>query len=289
MGDADDKPDGTGVLYVVATPIGNLEDISLRALRILREADLIAAEDTRVTRKLLSHFDIHTPLTSYHQHSLGTKARQLAERLARGQRLAVVADAGTPGVSDPGLELVRLAIDLGVPVIPVPGPVAAAAALSASGLSAQRFVFDGFPPRQKKNRVAFFQRLAGEERTVALYESPRRTVETLRDLLAVLGDRHAVVGRELTKRFEEFVRGPLSEVLRRFEECAPQGEVVILLEGSASPEVAEVPDPPAEGSTRDIARALRAQGVSRQDAYRRALRLHSQQEEGEPAGAESDG
>ena len=264
----------------MGTPIGNLEDVTLRALRILKEADLIAAEDTRVTRKLLSRYEIHTSLTSYHQHTGGGKARALADRVEAGERIALVSDAGMPGVSDPGGELIGECIARGLPVIPVPGPTAATAALAASGLLTQRFAFDGFPPRQKKNRVAFFERLRGEARTILLYESPRRLVETLTELMGVVGpDRQVAVGRELTKLHEEFVRGNIDEVVRRFEETPPRGECVILIAG-ADPETARPPTPedledmtlPEGLSTRDLAAHFVARGLSKREAYRAALR-----------------
>jgi len=286
MDRATDTHSGTcGELFIVATPIGNLEDISLRALRILREADLIAAEDTRVTRKLLSHYGITTPTTSYHQHSKGAKARHLVDLLANGQRIALVSDAGMPGISDPGHELIQLAVERGIKVTPVPGPVAATAALAASGLPAHRFVFDGFPPRQKKNRVEFFRRLRAEERTIILYESPRRTHEALKDLLEVLGDRRAVLARELTKLFEEFRRGRLSELLEYTAAHQLKGEVVIVVEG-CRPEVQPEPacdqaEPPLEGaSTRDIAAELMRRGMPRRSAYSAALKMRGKGAEG---------
>lgn len=268
----------SGALYIVGTPIGNLEDITLRALRILREADLIAAEDTRVTRKLLSRYEIHAPLTSYHQHSGGGKTRSLADQVEEGKRIALVTDAGMPGVSDPGGELIEECIRRGLPVIPVPGPTAATAALAGSGLPTQRFAFDGFPPRQKKNRVVFFNRLREEARTILLYESPRRLLETLTDLRNVVGEnRRIVVGRELTKLHEEFIRGSIDEVIRRFEETPPRGECVILIAGAdpdeARPVSLEDIQIPEGASTRDLADRLIAEGMTRKEAYRAALRL----------------
>ncbi|MGQ9525408.1 MAG: 16S rRNA (cytidine(1402)-2'-O)-methyltransferase [Armatimonadota bacterium] len=267
-----------GELFIVATPIGNLEDISLRALRILREADLIVAEDTRVTRKLLTHYGITTPTTSYHQHSKGAKARYLVDLLERGQRIALVSDAGMPGISDPGHELIGLAIERGIKVTPVPGPVAATAALAASGLPAHRFVFDGFPPRQKKNRVEFFRRLRTEERTIILYESPRRTHEALKDLLEVLGDRRAVLARELTKLFEEFRRGRLSELLEYTSEHQLKGEVVIVVEGyrpqsQSDAECVRTEYLPEGATTRDVAAELMKRGMSHREAYKAALKM----------------
>lgn len=280
----------SGELFIVATPIGNLEDISLRALRILREVDLIAAEDTRVTQKLLNHYGISTPTTSYHQHSGGAKARYIADLLLQGRKIALVSDAGMPGISDPGHELIRMAIERGVKVTPVPGPIAAVTALAASGLPAHRFVFDGFPPRQKKNRVEFFKRLRNETRTIVLYESPRRVCEALQDLLDTLGDRRAVIARELTKVFEEFKRGLLSELLEYTREHKLKGEVVIIVEGcpsepareeAAEEELGIKPD----ASTRDIAAVLEARGMPHREAYQAALQirktLHNYQEGGE--------
>jgi 16S rRNA (cytidine1402-2'-O)-methyltransferase len=221
-----------GTLYVVATPIGNLEDITLRALRILREVDVIAAEDTRVTCHLLDHFEIRTPLTSYQQHSGGRKAQALLQRLLAGQSVALVSDAGMPGISDPGHELIRLAIDAGVSVVPAPGATALVAALAGCGLSTFRFFFHGFPPRDAAERAAFLESLRGAPDTLVFYESPRRLRATLRDLLSALGDRQAVVARELTKPEEEFARGRLSDLIARFRARAPAGQCVVLVEGT---------------------------------------------------------
>src|SRR5258706_13832333 len=178
-----------GTLYVVGTPIGNLEDISLRALRVLKEANLIAAEDTRVTRKLLSHFDIHTPLTSFHQHSRGEKAESILARLTLGENVALVSDAGMPGISDPGSELIEMAIRESITVTPIPGPNAALAALVVSGLPTAKFCFQGFPPRTKTDRRTFFADLKDDRRTIVLYESPGRALATLNELYATLGNR----------------------------------------------------------------------------------------------------
>jgi len=243
---ADDVPDGmspvapaqAGELLVVGTPIGNPDDISLRALRVLREVDLIAAEDTRVTRRLLRHHGVTTPTTSYSQHSQGSKARYLADLLSKGMRIALVSDAGMPGIADPGHELVELALRAGVRVTPVPGPTAAIAAVAVSGLRPYRFAFDGFPPRQRKNRLEFFRRLTYEERTIILYESPRRVREALRDLLSVLGDRQAVLALELTKPSERIQRGSLESLYAYATRHKIRGEAVIIVEGrdtNASP------------------------------------------------------
>lgn len=226
-------PDNTkkGVLYLCATPIGNLEDITLRALRMLREADLIAAEDTRHTRKLLSYYDIHTPLTSYHEHNQREKGAKLIADLQEGKNITLVSDAGTPGVSDPGRELVALAVNKGIRVVPVPGPAAVVTALIVSGLSTERFTFEGFLPRTKKERDRIISQLVTEERTMVFYESPNRVQKTLRELLERLGDREAAAARELTKAHEEIIRGRLSTVLEHFLSKPPKGEFTIVLEG----------------------------------------------------------
>ena len=219
------------MLYVVATPIGNLEDVTLRALRVLREVDLIAAEDTRHTRKLLDRYDIHTPLTSYHQHNERTKAAVLVRRLEAGENVALVSDAGTPTISDPGYHLIRAAVEKGLPVTPVPGVSAATAALSVSGLATDRFVFQGFlPPRQSRRRETLRQ-LRGEERTMVFYETPHRIRGSLADMRETLGDRQALVGRELTKVHEELLRGTLCQLARELDEAAPRGEFVIVVAG----------------------------------------------------------
>lgn len=228
-----------GVLYIVATPIGNLEDITLRALRVLKEADLIAAEDTRHTKILLDHYSIATPLTSYHEHNEKTKARALVERLTQGEKIALVSDAGTPTLSDPGYRLVREAIHAGVNIVPVPGSSALTAALSASGLATDRFIFEGFLPAKKGERRERLTRVREERRTIVLYEAPHRLRESLGDLLDILGDREAVLGREITKLHEEFIRGRLSELKAHVERQEPRGEVTVVvsgLEGEAAPD-----------------------------------------------------
>lgn len=220
-----------GVLYIVATPIGNLEDVTLRALRLLKEVDLIAAEDTRHTRKLLDHYGIATPLTSCHEHNEKTKARDLVARLERGENVALVSDAGTPTLSDPGYRLVRQAVEAGVNVVPVPGPSALTAALGASGLPTDRFVFEGFLPAKKRERRERLNRLREETRTLVFYEAPHRIKESLADLLEILGDRELVLGREITKVYEEFIRGRLSEVIVRVGHKEPRGEMTLVVTG----------------------------------------------------------
>lgn len=225
-----------GVLYIVATPIGNLEDITLRALRVLKEVDLIAAEDTRHTQKLLSHYDIHTPLTSYHEHNERTKAPALVERLFRGERVALVSDAGTPAISDPGYRLVVAAVAAGVQVTPIPGPAALIAALSAAALPTDRFVFEGFLPEKKKERRVRLLALRDEKRTLVLYEAPHRLKDTLDDIHHTLGDRELVIAREVTKLHEEFLRAPVSDLIRQVSERDIKGEVTIVVRGSAAAE-----------------------------------------------------
>lgn len=220
-----------GVLYIVATPIGNLEDITLRALRVLKEVDLIAAEDTRHTRILLNHYDIRTPLTSYHERNERTKAQPLVERLLGGENIALVSDAGTPAISDPGYRLVVDAIHAGIRVIPLPGPAALAAALSAGGLPTDRFAFEGFLPAKKHERRARLQELKNDARTLVFYEAPHRLNESLQDMQQILGDREIVVGRELSKVHEEFLRGTVSEVMARFADREVKGEITIVVHG----------------------------------------------------------
>lgn len=264
-----------GTLYIVATPIGNLEDITLRALRLLREADLVAAEDTRHTRGLLSHFEIGTPLVAYHQHSEAGRTEHLVHRLVEGETIALVTDAGTPGVSDPGVELVRAALAAQVPVVPIPGASAALCALVGSGLPPARFAFEGFLPRTKGPRRAKLAALArGETRTLIFYESPQRIEATLREMVDAFGPaRPAAVGRELTKKFEEFVRGTLEEVAAHFAAHAARGEITVVVQGlpgdsddeEAAETAVEVPEP------LDVPAALRAAlnaGQSERDAVR---------------------
>ena len=222
-----------GKLFIVSTPIGNLEDITLRALRVLREADLVAAEDTRVTRKLLSHYDIHTPMTAYHQHSKGRRAEEIVDVLREGKSVALVSDAGTPGISDPGHELIALCIAEGIPIETVPGPAALIPAVVVSGLSTSNFAFDAFPPHKDSERKAYFRSIAHETRTIVLYESPLRLVATLKAILTQLGDRRVAVVREATKLFEEVFRGTASEAIAHFEGKV-KGEIVLVVEGSSA-------------------------------------------------------
>ncbi|MBI2206012.1 MAG: 16S rRNA (cytidine(1402)-2'-O)-methyltransferase [Candidatus Rokubacteria bacterium] len=222
-------PSTPGTLYVVATPIGNLEDITLRALRVLREVDLIACEDTRRTRVLLARHDVHTSTTSYFEHNKLARGPQLLRRLAEGKSIALVTDAGTPGISDPGFMLVRDARAAGVPVVPIPGPSAVVTALSAAGIPADRFVFDGFLPVKPGRRVHRLQALRALETTIVVYESPHRIVAALEAIRDVFGDIEIVVGRELTKQFEEIVIATPAAHVERFTATEPRGEFTVVI------------------------------------------------------------
>lgn len=221
-----------GTLYLVATPIGNLEDISPRAVRVLREARLIAAEDTRHTQKLLSHFDIHTPLTSYFEHNKLTKLDAILHTLGEGD-VALVSDAGTPAINDPGYELVRAALNAGYPVSPVPGPSAPIAALAASGLPTDAFLYLGYLPRKSAERRAALAQVKALPYTLIFFETPHRLREALDDLLAILGDREMTAARELTKVHEAFVRGAISQVRAHFAVTPPRGEFVLVVRGQS--------------------------------------------------------
>ncbi|HXV81136.1 MAG TPA: 16S rRNA (cytidine(1402)-2'-O)-methyltransferase [Candidatus Binatia bacterium] len=269
-----------GILYIVATPIGNLDDITLRALRILKEVDVIAAEDTRHTQILLRHHDIHTPLTSYHEHNEKTKSQELVTRLARGQNIALVSDAGTPAISDPGFRLIVQAIRDGVRIIPIPGASAVTAALSASGLPTDRFVFEGFLPAKKKQRRERLQTLREEPRTIIFYEAPHRLKEALEDILELLGDRDAVLAREVSKIHEEFLRGPVSEQIRALQSGEVRGEVTLIISGSAGASrvnedllKAEIRELKDEGlRVKEIAEVLGEKfGYPKKEIYRLAL------------------
>lgn len=237
-----------GILYVCATPIGNLEDVTHRAIRILREVDLIAAEDTRITRRLLARYDVETPLTSCFEHSPPEKIASILRILAEGKSVALVCNAGTPGISDPGVPLIQAAVAAKISVVPIPGPCAAVAALSASGFSAQQFRFHGFLPRKSGERRSLLLHHRSEAAVSVFYESPRRVVSTLTDILETWGDRQTAVFREITKVFEECVRGTVAEVLSHLRDKQPKGEFVIVVEGSV-PEA----EPCQELSEHDVA------------------------------------
>lgn len=230
------KEGAEAALYLVPTPIGNLEDMSFRALRILKEADVIAAEDTRNTRKLCNYFEIETPVISYHEHNKETSGRQIIEQLQRGQVVALVSDAGMPTISDPGYRLVQDAIEENITVIPLPGANAALTALIASGIAPQPFYFYGFLQRSSKDKKKELEKLKKIESTWILYESPHRLKDTLKSMLDVLGDRNIVLCRELTKKFEEFIRGTLSECLKWAVENEIRGEFCLIIEGASEQE-----------------------------------------------------
>jgi 16S rRNA (cytidine1402-2'-O)-methyltransferase len=244
-------------LYVVATPIGNLEDITLRALRVLREVELIAAEDTRTTRKLLARYDIHTPLTSYHDHNRVQKIPAIITALEEGD-VALVSDAGTPGISDPGLELVQAVVGKGISVVSVPGPSAVITAIAASGLPADHFLFLGFLSRRKVERQGLLRSMSKLPHTLVLFEAPHRLQRTLADLLEILGDRSMAAVREATKLYEEVFRGTVSQCQKHFVQ--PRGEYTLVIDGDSG---GEIPSPP-EAEHR--LRALLEQGVSGREA-----------------------
>ncbi len=226
-----------GKLYLCATPIGNLEDITLRVLRTLQEVDLIAAEDTRHSIKLLNHFEIKTPMTSYHEYNKVEKARYLVDKMREGLNVALITDAGTPGISDPGEELVRQCYEAGIELTSLPGPAACITALTISGLPTRRFAFEAFLPSEKKERQRILKEMERETRTILLYEAPHRLVRTLTELLEVLGDRNITICRELTKKYETAFRTTFSGALAHYETEEPKGECVIVIEGKSAEEI----------------------------------------------------
>lgn len=226
-----------GTLYLCATPIGNLEDMTFRCVRILKEVDLIAAEDTRNSIRLLNHFEIKTPMTSYHEYNKIEKGRKLVEKLREGTDIALITDAGTPGISDPGEELVRMCREEGIPVTAVPGAAACVTALTISGLSTRRFAFEAFLPTEKKERQQILEELKQETRTIVLYEAPHRLIKTLRLLLETLGDRQVRVCRELTKKHETVYEDTLSGAVSYYEEQEPKGECVLVIAGKSREEI----------------------------------------------------
>lgn len=227
----------SGKLYLCATPIGNLEDITLRVLRALKEVDLIAAEDTRYSRKLLNHYEIKVPMTSYHEHNKVDKARYLVEQLLNGKHIALITDAGTPAISDPGEELVKQAYDAGIEVTSLPGPCALITGLTLSGLSTQRFSFEAFLPSAKKERARILKELTDDTRTLILYEAPHRLQKTLEELYEVLGNRTITIVRELTKIHETIWRTSLEAAIASYESTEPKGEYVLIIEGKSHKEL----------------------------------------------------
>jgi 16S rRNA (cytidine1402-2'-O)-methyltransferase len=276
---------GAGTLYVVATPIGHLDDITLRALEVLRTVDIIACEDTRHTRILLQHHGLRRPLVSYHEHNEHRRAPELLAHLRAGRSVALVSDAGTPVLSDPGFVLVRRAVEEGIPVVPVPGPSAITAALSVAGLPPQPFVFVGFLPRRRSQRRRLLREVAALPWTIVAFEAPHRIQQALDDVVEVLGDRPVALLRELTKAFEQVTRGQASAVLRAVRESPPRGELTLVIGGA-------LPAEPAAGaaeavrtllragrSVREAAQAVaRSYGISRREAYRLALEAADHQD-----------
>ena len=255
-----------GILYIVATPIGNLEDITLRALRILKEVTRIACEDTRHTSKLLTHYGIEKPTVSYHEHNEPTRAAELIQQLESGDSIALVSDAGTPQISDPGYRIVTAAIAAGIQVVAIPGPVAAITALTASGLPTDAFRFCGFLPPKTSQRQKLLESLKPEQCTLIFYEAPHRIVEALEDIATILGARQIVVARELTKLHEEFLRGPANEIRATLEaRNNVRGEITILIGKATEPEPPDTPIP-------DQVAALEKQGVPRMDAIKQVAK-----------------
>jgi 16S rRNA (cytidine1402-2'-O)-methyltransferase len=260
---------GSGCLYLVATPIGNLEDITVRAIRILKEANLIACEDTRQTQKLLHHYGIRKEMVSYHEHNELTRSPELVIEMEQGAQIALVSDAGTPGISDPGHRLVTLCLRHHIPVVPIPGPSALVAALAASGLPTEEFLFVGFLPARAGARRKALDALKTEPRTLIFYEAPHRVVETLADALEILGARPAVIAREVTKIHEEFLRGPLAELLESARKRAPRGEITLLI-GPGDPQMQQVD---VNVSLKERVAQLEAEGgVDRKAALKQAAR-----------------
>lgn len=262
-----------GYLYLVATPIGNLEDMTYRAVRILNEVDLIAAEDTRNTRKLLSHYDIHTPLTSYHEHNKFTKGPELITKLQEGLSIAVVSDAGLPGIADPGTHIAQLAIEEGIKVMPIPGANAALSALICSGIDTVKFTFIGFLPKTSKKRKELLEAIRTRTETLIFYETPYHLKDMLKELKLVLGEnRKASTCRELTKKFEEFTRGSLAELVDYYNENEPRGEFVVVVSG-ASIEDVEAKDVAIENiSPVEYVQNLIDKGINKKEAMRMAAK-----------------
>ena len=258
-----------GKLYLCATPIGNLEDITFRVLRTLKEVDLIAAEDTRNSIKLLNHFEIKTPMTSYHEYNKIEKAYQLVDKMREGKNIALITDAGTPGISDPGEDLVRICYEEGIEVTSLPGAVACVTALTMSGLPTRRFAFEAFLPRDKKERLLVLEQLKNETRTIILYEAPHHLIKTLEELQEALGERKIAVCRELTKRYEEKMLSTISDMLNFYKENEPRGEYVLVLEGKSFAELEEEKQKSWESMTLEEHMAVyENQGIDRKEAMK---------------------
>ena len=263
----------SGTLYLCATPIGNLEDITLRVLRILKEVDLIAAEDTRNSIKLLNHFEIRTPMTSYHEYNKIEKAYSLIEKLQSGQNIALITDAGTPGISDPGEELVRMCYEAGIEVTSLPGPAACVTALTLSGLPTRRFAFEAFLPMEKKERREVLEELVKETRTIILYEAPHKLTRTLKDLRDVLGNRRITLCRELTKKHETAFRTTIEELRAFYGDHKPLGEGVLGIEGRSRQELREEEEAAWETiSVEEHMELYEKEGMSRKDAMKQVAK-----------------
>ena len=262
-----------GTLYLCATPIGNLEDMTFRAIRVLKEADLIAAEDTRNSIRLLNHFEIHTPMTSYHEYNKFEKGRELVARLQKGENIALITDAGMPGISDPGEELVKMCAEAGITVTALPGACACVTALTLSGLGTRRFAFEAFLPSDKRERRTVLEGLRDETRTIVLYGAPHRLVRTLEELLETLGNRRMSVCRELTKKHETIFRTDLENALAHYQTEEPRGECVLVLEGKTAEELQkEKQDAWKEMTPEEHVSMYEAQGIARKEAMRLAAR-----------------
>lgn len=258
-----------GKLYICPTPIGNLDDITLRVLKVLEEVDLIAAEDTRHTIKLLNHFEIKKPLTSYHEHNKREKGKVLIHKLLNGENIALVSDAGMPGISDPGEDLIKLAIENDIEVIALPGPTASTLALVLSGLPTGKFVFEGFLPSSKKDRKEALQNIKNEERTIILYESPYRVKALLEDMLDIFGERDIAVCRELTKKYEEVFRGSIEQSIEKFTQDDPKGEFVIIVRGADRVEVSQESQEWENISIKDHLLKYINEGMTKKDAVKK--------------------
>ena len=275
------RRNATGTLYVVATPIGNLEDITYRAVRILNEVDLVAAEDTRHSRKLFARFDIHKPLVSYHNHNEQERQKELVQRLQAGKDIALISDAGTPCIADPGYRLIAACHAAGITVVPIPGPSALITALSAAGVSTERFAFEGYLPQRARARADLFRQLNGEQRTLVFYEAPHRLAATLADLADIMGvERPLVVARELTKLYEEFFHGTVAEALMRFTQEPARGELVLIIPPSLQGPQMNVRDAlrkllnESDLSRREAVKLIAKEyGVPSSDVYRESLSL----------------
>lgn len=261
-----------GKLYVCPTPIGNLEDITLRVLRVLKEVDFIAAEDTRHTIRLLNHYEISKPLTSYHQHNRLRKGEQLLKELAAGKSIALVSDAGMPAISDPGEDLVALCIENNIEVEVLPGATAAILALIISGIKTERFSFEGFLDRDKKKRREALKKIKNDDRTLIFYEAPHRLLDTLKDMLVVFGDRRAAIARELTKKYEEVVRGSLRELIEHYLQNEPRGEIVIICDGAEEAIVCER-EYAADLTVKQHIVSLMENGAEKKEAIKEVARL----------------